>query len=106
LTIKFDNLQTSLNYISSDNDDLYKKEVSFLQEQQIACEKIKNLNGLIGFYRERFVLCRKIEQQNKSLKQRYSELEESYEEIQGKLKEFEKDKNFNNLIPSLMQEIQ
>jgi hypothetical protein len=36
------------------------------------------------------------------LKQRYSELEESYEESQGKLKEFEKDKNFNNLIPSLM----
>ena len=52
------------------------------------------------------MLCRKIEQQNKSLKQRYSELEESYEDSQGKLKEFEKDKNFNSLIPSLMQEIQ
>lgn len=77
-----------------------------MQEQQVPCEKIKNLNGLIVFYRERFVLCRKIEQQNKTLKQRYSEMEESLEESQGKLKEFEKDRNFNNLIPSLMQEIQ
>lgn len=99
-------MQTSLNLISSENDELCKKEVHFLQEQQVPCEKIKNLNGLIVFYRERFVLCRKIEQQNKTLKQRYSEMEESLEESQGKLKEFEKDRNFNNLIPSLMQEIQ
>jgi chromosome segregation ATPase len=106
LTIKFDNLQTSLNFVSSDNDELCKREVQFLQEQQVACDRVRNLRGLIEFYRERFVLCRKIEQQNKTLKQRFSEMEESFEESQAKLREFEKDRNFNNLIPSLMEEIQ
>lgn len=44
--------------------------------------------------------------QNKSLKSRFTELEENLEEAQNTIKELEKQKNYNNLIPNLMQEIQ
>lgn len=44
--------------------------------------------------------------QNKGLKHRFTELEENLEEAQNTIKEFEKQKNYNNLIPNLMQEIQ
>ena len=49
---------------------------------------------------------KKIEQQNKSIKQRYSELQTELDESYNKIKDLEKEKSYNNLIPSLMQEIQ
>lgn len=72
LTIKFDNLQTSLEIVSSESDNLYKKEIQFLVEHEINCDKIKNLNSLILYYRERFNLCKKIESQNKIIKNKFS----------------------------------
>lgn len=76
LTIKFDNLQANLEIVSSQSDNNYKKEIQFLSDLEVNCDKIKNLNSVINFYREKFNLCKKIEQQNKNLKNKLAELEE------------------------------
>ncbi len=62
--------------------------------------------AILSAYRQKFTLCKKIESQNKVLKGRYLELEEQLEEAEGRIKELQKQKNYNSLIPNLMQEIQ
>jgi predicted nucleic acid-binding Zn-ribbon protein len=49
------------------------------------------------------VLLKKIEQQNKSIKTRYVELEHQMDEAEAKIKALESDKTYNSLIPTLMQ---
>lgn len=71
---------------STENEALYRKELKFLSENEIPCEKIKNLTAVLTIYREKLQLCKKIEQQNKNLKNKYSDLEETLEEAQAKLK--------------------
>ena len=44
--------------------------------------------------------------QNKNIKARYAQLEEELDEAEGKIKNIQKQKTYNSLIPSLMQEIQ
>lgn len=92
--------------VSSENDLLCRKEIAFLNEQEVPTDKIKTLPHVLTLYRERLSLCRKIEQQNRSLKGRLSDLQEELEQTGARLQELEREKNYNSLIPTLMQEIQ
>ena len=72
LSIKFDNLQSSLEFISSENESIFRKEVNFLKEQESTLVKMKNINDVLGVYRGKYDLCKKIQQQNKNIKTRYA----------------------------------
>ena len=60
LSIKFDNLQSSLEFISSENESIFRKEVNFLKEQESTLVKMKNINDVLGVYRGKYDLCKKI----------------------------------------------
>lgn len=106
LTIKFDNLQSSLEMMSIENEKILNDEQIFMKNNDIASDKIKNIEAILALYKNKVLLCKKIELQNKTLKGKYSDLEEELEIANNKLKEMEKEKGYNNLIPSLMQELQ
>jgi len=61
--------------LSKETDTLYRKELQFLVDNQIPCDKVKSLNAVLDVYREKLQLCRKIETQNKNLKGKYADLE-------------------------------
>jgi hypothetical protein len=50
LSIKFDNLQCSLEILSNDNESLFRKEIDFLREQEIPTDKTKTLQAILGLY--------------------------------------------------------
>lgn len=70
--MKFENLQTSLEILSFENEAQCKKEIDFMKENEINTDKLKNISSVLTVYRERVSLCKKIEQQNKNLKNRYA----------------------------------
>lgn len=106
LAIKYDNLQTSLELFTSQNEGQFRKEMDFLKENEINTEKVKNLGAIFGIFHEKISLLKKIQQQNKSLKNRYAELQEKMEEAEIELGEFEKYKQYNSMLPELLREIQ
>ena len=57
-------------------------------------------------YQDRFQLCEKIGQQNKSLKEKITDIELKFDEIKDRYEEAEKDKGFNSLIPELMESLE
>ena len=57
-------------------------------------------------YQDRFQLCEKIGQQNKSLKEKITDIELKFDEIKDRYEEAEKDKGFNSFIPELMESLE
>jgi hypothetical protein len=86
LTIKFDNLQNSLEIIISTNQQQLKDQLDFLKKQYLSSnlqEALpKSIDQILSLYQDRFQLCHKIGQQNRFLKEKITDIELKFEEIQ------------------------
>jgi hypothetical protein len=46
--------------LSTESDQFYRKEIQYLTENEVACEKARSLGAVINIYREKMQLCKKI----------------------------------------------
>lgn len=75
LSVKFTNLQSSLEVLTQEKEEWMEKEVSFLQDKGLLPrEKVKTLQRVFDIYHDQVSLGEKISNQNKQLKQKVSEL--------------------------------
>lgn len=66
----------------------------------------KTIQQVFSLYQDRFVLCNKISQQNKFLKEKINDIQLKFEEIKERYEEVEKEKGYNSMIPELMQSLE
>lgn len=74
LTIKFSNLQVSLEVMIKEKDEMIDEWNVALEQHGIVIDKGKNWGYVMQIYKDKVSLCEKIGTQNKNLKQKINEL--------------------------------